>query len=165
LKNRYRVEDADMRVLSLQNRLQDFDLYQERQQTVDTMEEMRFEWRESDIQTSMARASTQWGWQEADFAQNRQQFETQLGWQMEDFQEAIRFASGRERRRLIEQRERAVVQAGSASERWFRPAGNAGRWPRPSSKPRFNTSGARRIVRKRSIACKKNMGCARSFNK
>jgi hypothetical protein len=111
LRQRYRVEDADMRILGLQNRLQDFQERQEMQEMGRAMEDRRFGWRMEDLETQGVRAGVQWGWQQQDFRENRQQFATQLGWQLEDFQEAIRFASGRQRRQLIEQRERAVVRA------------------------------------------------------
>jgi hypothetical protein len=112
IRNRYRVEDADMGILGLQNRIQSAREAMDRSQRTNEMAQQQFQWRREDIEVAGVRAGQQWEWQQQDFAENRQQFSTQLGWQMEDFEEGIRFSSGRQRRRLIEQRERAVVRAG-----------------------------------------------------
>ena len=44
------------------------------------------------------------------------------GWQAEDYAEAIRFSTGRERRNLIKQRDRAVVMQGLEGEQIDRAA-------------------------------------------
>jgi hypothetical protein len=114
LRQRYRVEDADMGIEQLQLRLDQaqgedgrsrFDMQKD-------LFEKNIEWKEADIATSGARAQTQFDWQMGDISRSRQQFTTKLGWQMEDINEAIRFASGRDRRHLIEQRERMTIEAG-----------------------------------------------------
>lgn len=51
-------------------------------------------------------------WQREDLAFRGQQASVQFGWQMEDIQENLRFATGRDRRRLMRQQERAAVQFG-----------------------------------------------------
>jgi hypothetical protein len=110
LRNRYRVEDADMGLRSMALRLEQAQQGQKQQQTQNQWSETQMNWRESDIDTSSARAAIQYGWQQADFNTNRQQMTQQYGWQMEDFDRAIRHASGRQRIQLKEQRERATVQ-------------------------------------------------------
>jgi hypothetical protein len=110
LRNRYRVEDADMGLQSMALRLESAQQAQQTQQQQRSLWEKQLGWQESDIQTSMARARTQYGWQQADFNTNRQQMAQSFGWQMEDVNRAIRYASGRQRIQLKEQKERMAVQ-------------------------------------------------------
>lgn len=49
------------------------------------------------------------GWEREDWQFQDQSRAMQFGWQMEDLNEAIRFSSGRERRRLVRQRDRAAA--------------------------------------------------------
>jgi hypothetical protein len=57
-----------------------------------------------------ARMPTQFGWQREDLAYQGAQSSLQFGWQMEDIQEGMRFATGRDRRKLQRQQERATIQ-------------------------------------------------------
>jgi hypothetical protein len=57
------------------------------------------------------------GWQTEDFAFQRSQGQMQYGWQMEDIEENIRFASGRQRKMLLRQKERATTQYNIGEER------------------------------------------------
>lgn len=56
-------------------------------------------------------------WQRADLAFQGQQQSIQFGWQMEDIQENLRFATGRDRRRLLRQQERAAITFGMGQGR------------------------------------------------
>lgn len=50
----------------------------------------------------------QWWFQ--DWERGQQSAEREFGWKMEDYNEAIRYASGRERRRLVKEKERDVIR-------------------------------------------------------
>ncbi|MHC4542914.1 MAG: hypothetical protein ACYSYL_00105 [Planctomycetota bacterium] len=63
------------------------------------------------------RMPTQFQWQREDLAFQGQQQSIQFGWQMEDIQENLRFATGRDRRRLLRQQERAAIQFGMGQGR------------------------------------------------
>jgi uncharacterized protein YidB (DUF937 family) len=117
LRNRYRVEDADMGIASMVQRLEGAQVAQEQQATQREWFETQIGWRESDIQTSGARAATQRGWQVQDFAWERSTFDLQRGWQLQDMDEAIRYASGRQRLKLMEQRDRYVQMSNVQSNR------------------------------------------------
>jgi hypothetical protein len=56
------------------------------------------------------RMPQQFAWQREDLAFQGAQTSLQFGWQMEDLQEAGRFATGRDRRKIQRQQERAAVQ-------------------------------------------------------
>jgi hypothetical protein len=83
-------------------------------------------WREQDLATQGLRAGVQYQWQQQDFAWQRNSFELQQGWKTEDIDEAIRYASGRQRIKLMEQRERmthmANLQRGRMEEQEGRAA-------------------------------------------
>jgi hypothetical protein len=99
------------------------------------MSAMQYGWQMADIDTNMARLSQQrqWSgaamglqlqetgmrreWAGADFALQRQVSSMQFGWQMEDYDEAIRFSSGRDRQRLVRQKERQTTMYNIESER------------------------------------------------
>ncbi len=63
-------------------------------------------------QVRAQRMPTQFGWQREDLAFKGAQSSLQYGWQMEDVQENLRFATGRDRRKLLRQQERATIQYG-----------------------------------------------------
>lgn len=63
-------------------------------------------------QVRSERLPVQFEWQRSDLAFQGQQQTLQFGWQMEDLQENLRFATGRDRRRLLRQQERASIQYG-----------------------------------------------------
>lgn len=69
-------------------------------------------WQGEDIERQYGRQLTRFDWAEEDLAFSAQQASLQFGWQMEDFEEAERFATGRDRRRIQRQRERATIQYG-----------------------------------------------------
>lgn len=50
------------------------------------------------------------GWRQEDWAFSRAQSEIGFGWQMEDFDRSMRYARGRERRDIMRQQERSVIQ-------------------------------------------------------
>ena len=70
------------------------------------------DWTVEDWMTAQQHRQMTRGWQEEDWAIGRMQTQLTRGWQLEDLDEAVRFASGRERERLITQRERAVTMHG-----------------------------------------------------
>jgi len=55
-------------------------------------------------------------WTQEDWQVQDQQRSMQYGWQMEDLNEAIRFSSGRERRKLVRQRDRAAISQNMEEE-------------------------------------------------
>ena len=69
-------------------------------------------WQEQALGRGWERGQAQFGWAAENLAYGRAQGALQFGWQMEDIDEAIRFATGRDRKRLITQRERAVTMYG-----------------------------------------------------
>lgn len=73
-------------------------------------------WQREDFVTQAQRMATTRTWARADWARQDDLRATQWGWQMEDFQEQIRFTTGRERRRAVEERRRAVVMYGAEEE-------------------------------------------------
>ena len=83
----------------------------------------QYSWQQQDMQRSwtgfglqMEGAELQRGYQQEDLARSRATGELQFGWQMEDFDESIRFASGRQRKQLVTQRERAVTMQNISGE-------------------------------------------------
>lgn len=52
------------------------------------------------------------GWQKEDFAFERSNSQLQFGWQMQDLDESLRYATGSDRRQILKQRNRAVIQQG-----------------------------------------------------
>jgi hypothetical protein len=84
--------------------------YQDRQRALQRqMMEMQYQWRSDDIGVAGYRANVQYQWQREDFAVNRNVLNLQSRWEMEDLDEAIRFSSGRDRIRLMRQRDRTVT--------------------------------------------------------
>ncbi len=59
---------------------------------------------------------TQYGWQQQQIAFQGNQQALSFGWGMEDIDEAMRYATGRDRRRLARQRERSTIQYGMGVE-------------------------------------------------
>lgn len=57
------------------------------------------------------------GWQQEDWAFQRGQAQMQYGWQMEDVDEDIRFATGRQRKKLLKQKKRATISQNISEER------------------------------------------------
>jgi len=51
-------------------------------------------------------------WQQQDFALERNVNQLQYGWQMEDIGEQLKYATGRQRRQLLKQRNRATISQG-----------------------------------------------------
>jgi hypothetical protein len=111
LRNTYRVEDADMGIQRLQASLQQAQQSQQLQAQQNQLAQAQFNWRREDIATSGYRADVQLGWQLQDIGESREKFNLQLGWQMDDYDKAIRYATGRQRIQLKEQKERAVQMA------------------------------------------------------
>jgi len=68
--------------------------------------------RQEDISRQFGRGMVQRGWTEEDWASQQARTGREFGWQMEDYEESIRFATGRERKRLMIQRERATTRFG-----------------------------------------------------
>jgi len=71
-----------------------------------------FQRRQEDLSRQYGRGVEQRGWTEEDWAFQEARGAREWGWQMEDYGEAIRFATGRQRKRLITQRERATIRHG-----------------------------------------------------
>ena len=69
-------------------------------------------WGMENLEIGIQRQRVQFGWQEQDLAFRGAQNQLQFGWQMEDFEEAERFATGRQRRQIRRQRERATISFG-----------------------------------------------------
>lgn len=63
-------------------------------------------------QVRMGRMPTQFARQREDLAFQGNQQAIQFGWQMEDSQEQLRFATGRDRRRILRQQERSTIMFG-----------------------------------------------------
>jgi len=74
-------------------------------------------WEEQDRETQYRRQMVQFGWQEEDLAFRGAQSQLQFGWQMEDLEESERFATGRQRRQIRRQRERATISFGMSMGR------------------------------------------------
>jgi hypothetical protein len=66
-------------------------------------------WQEQDLRTGFGRQQTQFGWQQEDLAYQGSRTALSFGWQMEDIQENMRYATGRDRRRLAKQAERTTI--------------------------------------------------------
>jgi hypothetical protein len=73
---------------------------------------VRLGWQEQDLRTGYGRGQQQFGWQAEDLAFRGAQQSLGFGWQMEDIEEGMRYATGRQRRRMMRQRERATIQFG-----------------------------------------------------
>jgi len=69
-------------------------------------------WQGQDMTRERGRQQIQFGWQEQDLAYQGARTSLQFGWQMEDFQRESRFATGRQRRDIMRQRERATISYG-----------------------------------------------------
>ena len=96
---------------------------------------IRFDWQEQDLmrqraQTERSNEYNLWnmgwqqrvttmqrGWQEEDWQWNAQQRQQSYGWSLEDINESIRFASGRQRKQLLKQRERLTITQAQGEER------------------------------------------------
>jgi hypothetical protein len=62
------------------------------------------------LRTGFGRQQKQFGWQAEDLAFRGNQQSLQFGWGMEDIEEQMRYATGRERRQMMRQRDRSVIQ-------------------------------------------------------
>lgn len=69
-------------------------------------------WQREDMATSRAQQQTRFGWQLEDIEFQGAKSSLQFGWQMEDLEESERFATGRQRRGIRRQRERASISFG-----------------------------------------------------
>jgi hypothetical protein len=69
-------------------------------------------WQRQDMGRQWQRQQVQFGWAREDLAFSGAQTTMGFAWQMEDFDESIRYATGRQRRQLTRQRERATTQYG-----------------------------------------------------
>jgi len=96
---------------------------------------IRFDWQEQDLlrqkeQTERGNEYDLWnmgwqqrvtgmqrGWQEEDWEWSSQQRQQSYGWNLEDINENIRFASGRQRKQLLKQRERMTITQTQGEER------------------------------------------------
>ncbi|MFA5379491.1 MAG: hypothetical protein WC455_27285, partial [Dehalococcoidia bacterium] len=96
---------------------------------------VRFDWQEQDLlrqkaQTQRGNEYNLWnmgwqqrvtgmqrGWQEEDWEWGSQQRQQSYGWSLEDINESIRFASGRQRKQLLKQRERMTITQAQGEER------------------------------------------------
>lgn len=74
--------------------------------------ETQGQWGAQDLSAGFGRQMTRLGWRMEDLDFRGATSSLQFGWQMEDIQESMRYATGRERRRLMEQRERATITYG-----------------------------------------------------
>jgi hypothetical protein len=66
----------------------------------------RTEWQREDFATQATKVGMQRAWAREDWAMADNVRSMQWGWQEEDFSENVRFASGRQRRQMVRQRER-----------------------------------------------------------
>ncbi len=62
-----------------------------------------------DLTTNMSRSRTQTGWQQEQIAFQGAQTSLNYGWNSEDIDESLRYATGRDRRRLLKQKERSTI--------------------------------------------------------
>lgn len=70
------------------------------------------QWGEEDRATQWGRQQKRFGWQLEDIAFSGAKTSLSFGWQMEDLEQSERTATGRDRRRIRTQRERAAIQFG-----------------------------------------------------
>ena len=96
---------------------------------------VRYDWQEADLMRSREQRESgneyqQWnvgwqqrvtalqrGWQEQDWELGGQMRQQSYGWNLEDINESIRFASGRQRKQLLKQRERMTITEAQGEER------------------------------------------------
>jgi len=69
----------------------------------------QWQWGLEDIQRNFQRGQVRSGWAESGLNLRINQQQLQYGWQQEDIQEALRYATGRDRRRLLRQQERGAI--------------------------------------------------------
>jgi hypothetical protein len=72
----------------------------------------QYQWQSGDMERQRSTSLMQRGWQREEWSFNEGTRDMQQGWQMEDFQENIRFATGRDRRLLMRQRDRSAIMYG-----------------------------------------------------
>lgn len=70
------------------------------------------QWQTQALQRQYGRQQVQFDWRESDLAFRGARTSLEFGWQMEDIGEAMRYATGRQRRQLMEQRDRATIRYG-----------------------------------------------------
>ena len=100
--------------LSLTQTLESIGLSRKRFGVTQDYTAMAFARQQRQLGVSEERQQEVFGWQMADIGKKQRISGREFGWQMEDIEEAMRYASGRERRHLVTQRERMVVRRGEA---------------------------------------------------
>jgi hypothetical protein len=79
-----------------------------------------YQWQMENLGIQYGRQLTQRGWTREDWGYERQRMGREFGWRMEDYEENIRFASGRQRKRLIKRQERDVIRYAEQRSRFQR---------------------------------------------
>ena len=69
----------------------------------------QWQWGLEDINRNFERGQVKSGWAEAGLNLQVNQQQLQYGWQNEDIEEALRYATGRDRRKLLKQQERGAI--------------------------------------------------------
>ena len=75
-----------------------------------------FALQEQNLGKSQVRNQTQYQWQLEDISRSQSQNNIQYGWSVSDVNDEIRFATGRQRRKLVTQRQRMATQEGWQNE-------------------------------------------------
>jgi hypothetical protein len=75
-----------------------------------------FDLQAQNLGKSQGRNQIQYQWQMEDISRNQSQSNIQAGWSMSDLNDDIRFATGRQRRKMITQRQRMSTQQGWQNE-------------------------------------------------
>jgi hypothetical protein len=107
----YERQDLARRQFELQSDWQGKDMernYAHQRQMMD--------WQMMDLTRNWQRGNVQFGWAEESLAYQGAKSALGFGWQMEDLDESMRYATGRERRRLSRQRERATIEFGMGQD-------------------------------------------------
>lgn len=78
----------------------------------------------ADLSTNFGRNQTQQGWQKEGIMLQANRSALQFGWGNEDIDEAMRFATGRDRRKLARQRERNTIEYGMGVDSTNRELGH-----------------------------------------
>lgn len=98
--------------LSIQRQQFQLGVQQQREEQARSWSKFSIQWGQGleDINRNYGRQQTQFGWQETalDFQQNQSQ--VGFAFNMEESQEALKYATGRDRRKILRQQEQSVVQ-------------------------------------------------------
>lgn len=99
------------RQLDIQQRLFDLSTEKQREQMDRSWEkfEVQWGWGLEDLAKNFERAMTRSGWSESALDLRVNQSQLQYAWNMEDIDEALRYATGRDRRKLLRQQERQTI--------------------------------------------------------